>query len=263
MHPLVRAAAALAVISAVGSFAPTKAGPPPSAAKAPARTAPGLTQMACGARSIPEGDVCVPLPASTDALAPANGSKPRQVQGKSQPSHELIPRRPDRPSDLASLRFPVEGPIAFGLDDTQRADDDASAATEGAIDITTTRGTPVKVVELVGQSKKAEVVGIGELAGRTVVTLHSVNEGGRERQYLVFAGRLDAFAPDLVPGKELGDGEAIGFAGDSGSPGQVHLHLEVRQVRADLDVRPLELSRLGDQSVSIPTDARNVFPARP
>lgn len=259
MHPLVRAASAVAVISAIGAFEPLKTAPPhaPHAAQA---GAPALTQMGCGPRSIPEGDVCVPLPASADALAPANESRGR---GERAPKgRELIPRRPDRPADGTALRYPVEGPILFGFDDTLRPEDEASEATLGALDIGSTRGAGVKVVELVGQTKKAEVVGMGELFGRTVVTLHTVSEGGHDRQYLVFHGRLDAFAPDLAPGKELASGDPVGFAGDSGTPGQVHLHLEVRQVRSDLDVRPLELGRLGDQSVSIPCDPRNVFPPR-
>jgi hypothetical protein len=118
----------------------------------------------------------------------------------------------------------------------------------------------VKVVTLDGQDGKAEVVALGDLFGKTAITLHHVGEGSHQRQYLVFYGRLDAFGPGIATDKTLDGGEVVGFAGDSGTPGQVHLHLEIRQVREDLDVHPLEIGRLDDQSVSIPTDVRNVLP---
>jgi murein DD-endopeptidase MepM/ murein hydrolase activator NlpD len=114
----------------------------------------------------------------------------------------------------------------------------------------------------VGQSSQAEVVAAGDLFGHTVVTLHHVDEGGRARQYLVFYGRLDAIAPDVAADKKLDAGDLIGFVGDSGTPGFVHLHLEVREVRDEIDVHPLDIAHLLDQAVSIPVDARNVFVAR-
>jgi hypothetical protein len=265
MHPLVRAAAAIAVLSAIGML--DKPRHAPASTKGTLVATPGtpsLTQMPCGPRSIPEGDVCVPLPETTDPLGAANGEPHARVPGAR--SHDLIPRRPDRPSDPLSLAYPFDPPVRllfFGPEATgDEPADPASALTEGAVDLAAERGAPVKLVTLEGQEGKAEVIALGDLFGTTVVTLHQVSEGGRKRQYLVFHGRLDAIGPEVAVDKMLDGGSIVGFAGDSGTVGQVHLHLEVRQVREDLDVRPLELRRMIDQSVSIPSDVRNVFVSR-
>lgn len=205
----------------------------------------------------------MPLPAADEPLAAAAADKRRTP--RSDRPHELIPRRPDRPSDPLGVVYPLPSPVRllyFGLDTPgAEPEDEASALTEGAVDISASRGAPVKVAHLDGQDGKAEVVALGELFGSTAVTLHSVSESGRKRQYLVFYGRLDAFGPDVAIDKTIDDGAIVGFAGDSGTPGMVHLHLEIRQVRDDLDVHPLELARLGDQSVSIACDVRNVLPS--
>jgi hypothetical protein len=263
MHPLVRAAAAVAVISAIGLYARPRAAPPPPA-PAPSG-APPLAEMPCGPRAIPEGDVCVPLPDSSWALSPANAE--RKSAREAPRSHDLIPRRPDRPADPLALLYPVDPPVRvafFGLGTAGTDPEDAaSALTEGAVDLVVDRGAAVKVASLEGQSTKAEIVALGELFGTTVVTRHEVSENGRKRQYLVFYGRLDALGPDVAIDRALDEGAVVGFAGDSGTPGFVHLHLEVRQVRGDLDVHPLEIGRLGDQSVGIPCDVRNVLRPRP
>ncbi len=260
MHPVVRAAAAVAVLSAIGMLeAPRRA---PVAPAPTASVAPGLASMSCGPRSIPEGEVCVPLPGPDEPLGPASADRRRATAAR---SHDLIPRRPDRPADPLAIRYPLASPVRllyFGFDaSSAEPDDEASALTEGAVDLAAERGAPVKVVALDGQDGKADVIGLGDLYGSTVVTLHAVTENGRKRHYLVFYGRLDAFGPDVAVDRAVDDGAIIGFAGDSGTPGVVHLHLEIRQVRDDLDVHPLELARLADQAVSIPCDVRNVLPA--
>jgi murein DD-endopeptidase MepM/ murein hydrolase activator NlpD len=256
MHPLVKAAMAVAAISAVGLFAPPKrpASLPP--ALAPVASSPTLVALPCGDRSIPEGDVCVPLPAPASARhVEARGAAPPRR------TNEAIPRRPDRPEDPASIILPLPSdvPILFGFDIPKEADDEASRTNDLAVDLGADRGTEVKLAALEGQKGPAEVVAVGDLVGKTVVTLHNVEEGGRSRQYLVFYGRLDAAAPDVAIDSKLEAGEAVGFVGDSGTPGFVHLHLEVRLVRDDIDVRPLDMKRLLEQPVSIPVDARNAF----
>jgi murein DD-endopeptidase MepM/ murein hydrolase activator NlpD len=221
-----------------------------------------LMALPCPSRSIPEGDVCVPLPAEAHHVAVGKPSK-RDVSPARQ-AHEMIPRRPDRPADASKLTLPLpaEVPVLFGFDKPGDPEDEASRSDDAAVDFGADRGARVVLAPLVGQSAQAEVVAAGDLFGHTVVTLHHVDEGGHARQYLVFYGRLDAIAPDVAADKKLEAGDLIGFVGDSGTPGFVHLHLEVREVRDEIDVHPLDIAHLLDQAVSIPVDARNVFVER-
>ena len=137
----------------------------------------------------------------------------------------------------------------------------------GAIDIAVARGTPVFVPKLEHQDGPAEVVYVGPLFGTTVVTLHSLREGAALREYLVLFAHLDAAAASVVAGKRVGADEPIGFVGDTGAPGLVHLHLEVRRVRAGVDVRALvRLSEgagaLVNDARTVACDPRNVLPLR-
>jgi murein DD-endopeptidase MepM/ murein hydrolase activator NlpD len=259
MHPLVKAAIAVAVLSAVGALArprkvTTSARMPSASASARA-----LVALPCPSRSIPEGDVCVPLPAEDRGRGGKRDMSPARV------AHEMIPRRPDRPEDPTRLSLPIpsEVPILFGFDRPGDPEDEASRKNDASVDLGADRGTEVKLAPLVGQSGQAEVLAVGDLFGHTVVTLHRTEEGGHARTYLVFYGRLDAVAPDVAAEKKLDAGDVIGFVGDSGTPGFVHLHLEAREVRDEIDVHPLDMAHLVDQAVSIPVDARNVFVETP
>src|SRR5690606_41614078 len=69
------------------------------------------------------------------------------------------------------------------------------------------------------------------LFGTTVVTRHTLREGGRLMDYVVLFGHLDAIAQGVAPGVVLKDGELVGAVGDTGSPSLVHLHYEVRRDR--------------------------------
>ena len=101
----------------------------------------------------------------------------------------------------------------------------------GGVDLPQTKGTPVVLVALEHQEGDAEVLYTGPLFGTTVVTRHTLREGGRSLDYVVLFGHLDAIAAGLAPGATLKEGAAIGTVGDTGSPSLVHLHLEVRRVR--------------------------------
>jgi hypothetical protein len=50
--------------------------------------------------------------------------------------------------------------------------------------------------------------------------------------------------------------------GDSGSPGIVHLHLEVRRVRGSVEATKLRPEELVDRSKTIACDPRNVLALR-
>ena len=287
MHPLVRAAAAAAVLTVLGSFDRQK--PPPApvlSTSLPGSPAPEASMRAlCGARRVPEGSVCLPLPppgteiAVADPLEPAQGSHPALAStrpaglepGRGLEIYDHIPRRPDRPADLSLFMLPIGEPgerlrVLGGYDldlpgNAQRRT--AHAVGHGGIDIEARRGQEVSVVTLENQEGEAEVAFIGELFGTSVVTGHLVREAGRLRSYAVIYGHLEGPRAALLPGTHLEPSDLVGFAGDSGSPGIVHLHVEIRQLREGVSLSAIDLHKLVNNAVSIPCDPRNVLPLRP
>jgi murein DD-endopeptidase MepM/ murein hydrolase activator NlpD len=185
--------------------------------------------------------------------------------------YDHIPRRPDRPESLTAYIFPIGEPgelprVVSGYDldlpgSAQRQT--AHAVGHGGIDIAATRGEEVQVALLENQEGEAEVAFVGELFGATVVTSHVVREANRMRQYAVIYGHLERPRFDLLPTMRLAKGDVIGFAGDTGSPGIVHLHLEIRQVRDGVSLSVIDLPKLINNAVSIPCDPRNILPLAP
>ena len=116
------------------------------------------------------------------------------------------------------------------------------------------------LVELEHQEGKSEVLYVGPLFGNTVVTLHTVREGGTVREYLALFGHLERAASTIARGTVLGAGDVLGFVGDSGSPGVVHLHYEVRRVREGYEGRKLEPGDINRNSRTVACDPRNVLP---
>jgi murein DD-endopeptidase MepM/ murein hydrolase activator NlpD len=225
---------------------------------------------------VPEGDACVPLPPAgapldaADPLAAAPGAHRSPRRGWE--TYEQIPRRPDRPAEVSKYLLPIGSPehvpeVLSGYDlDRPAAEQRHGAAFHdtghGGIDLSGERGEPVKVVALEHQEGDAEVVYVGDLFGTTVVTQHLVRESGRLRAYVVLYGHLDHAPGELTPGAHVKAGDVVGFVGDTGSPGIVHLHLEVRQVRDGVDLAKVAPRRLVEQSVSVVCDPRNVLPLR-
>ncbi len=237
-----------------------------SATEAPPLLAP------CPPGLLPDGDSCVRLPEENEG-AP-------EAESASNAHHDLhglwvvydqIPRRPDRPEDYGAYRYPVPyrpGSVVSGYD----LDQPGRAATasprrrstgHGAIDLAAPKGTPVRLVALEHQEGDAEVVYVGPLCGTTVVTRHSLREGSALHDYLVLYGHLDAPALGLVDhvGATVRDGDTLGFVGDTGSPGLVHLHLEARRVRDGVDAARVRAATLVDGATSVVCDPRNLLPA--
>jgi murein DD-endopeptidase MepM/ murein hydrolase activator NlpD len=106
----------------------------------------------------------------------------------------------------------------------------------------------------------AEVTFTGELFGLTVATTHMVREGGRLREYIALYGHLDGIGPGIAPGVPVALGEVVGYVGDTGSPGIVHLHFELRQVRDGVSLARIEPRRIADNAISVPCDPRNLLP---
>jgi murein DD-endopeptidase MepM/ murein hydrolase activator NlpD len=187
--------------------------------------------------------------------------------------YEHLPRRPELPEDYDRYVYPTGPGLSGGHyvssgydldrpDALQRRGEALSAVGHGGLDLPEARGAPVRVVALRGEVGDPLVVYVGVLFGTTVVLRHTVREHGRLRVYLSLHGHLDRPAPGLVPGHGLEPGAVLGFVGDSGALGVVHLHYEVRLLRPGVDPTRVEPGRLTDQAVSIPCDPRNVLPLR-
>lgn len=184
--------------------------------------------------------------------------------------YEQIPRRPDRPKDYSLYRYPVQ-PLAgqsllmsgYDLnlpDDSQRRGPKLKAVGHGGIDLAQRRGAEVHLVALEYQKGPAEILYVGWLFGNTVVTLHRVMEAGTERQYLALHGHLERAATGLELGMPVEEGALLGYVGDSDSPGAIHLHLELRQVRSNIDARLLKPGEIVDNARSVACDPRNLLP---
>ena len=231
---------------------------------------------ACPAGFLPDFAVCVPFPDSTRAVH-ERGVWLSDRDSHDQPglwkTFEHIPRRPDRPSNSTSYRFPVDSAdmiIERGYDpDRPGAQQCSGAATAGAregqawhggLDLSVPRGTLVRALHLAEQRGAAEVVFVGDLVGMTVVTRHKLEEAGRKKEYLLVHGHLDEVASGIGLGALVLEGEAIGTAGEPAADGRVFVHLEVRQVRDGVDQSRIRSNALMDPSVSIVCDPRNVLP---
>jgi murein DD-endopeptidase MepM/ murein hydrolase activator NlpD len=93
-----------------------------------------------------------------------------------------------------------------------------------------------------------------------VVTHHVLREQGAMRDYLVIYGHLEKPATGLSRGATLTEGGVVGYVGDSGSPGVVHLHLEVRRAREGVSLTGLTPGELTQGSKTVVCDPRNVLP---
>jgi hypothetical protein len=132
------------------------------------------------------------------------------------------------------------------------------------VDLNAARGTPVSAIALEHQLGDAELVYVGQLFGTTVVTHHSVREAGAIHDYLLILGHLEAPAPGLRenPNAAVREGDLLGFVGDTGSPGSVHLHIEVRRLRDGVEVHHLSPWDMIHTDATIVCDPRNVLPLK-
>jgi hypothetical protein len=253
MHPLVKAAAAVAVLTALGSLDRGPRPPAPAVvAPAQARGVDGMPAL-CPPGTLPEGPVCVHLPrAEPVALLPGSPSR------SARPGAE-IPRGPDRPEDPARYLYPVgsaEHPPrvmrGFGKD-----------RDEPGIVLAARPGEKVTVAALDQQEGSAELVFAGDRDGHTLATSHLVREGGQLRAYLILYGKLDHFEEGLAVGAALEPGAALGYAEvHLAREGLVQISLEARQVREGAKLGELDAKKLGDPSLSIAVDLRNLLPLR-
>lgn len=236
----------------------------------PTESAAPLSPSVCRAGALPDGDVCVGLPEDDDGpemLTEANGHHDKRGRWV---VYDQIPRRPDRPADYDAYRYPVpctKGCVVSGYDldrpdDAQRRGRRLSHVGHGAVDLPEKKGTPIAMVSLEHQEGDAEVVYVGPLFGTTVITRHTLREGGQLRDYMLLFGHLDAPAAGIAAGTRLKEGDLVGFVGDTGSPELVHLHLEARRIRTGVDLAKLAPAAMIANENSVVCDPRNVLPIR-
>lgn len=262
VRPLVRAAALCSLVAAITSFLPE-----PKAVEAPPSHAPtvesGLRPV-CGQRAIPEGEVCVPLPAKNASIGPAEAAR-TPPSARDDTAAAFLPRRPERPAELSAYVLPLAAEPRVVPSPTGTRPPGERAG----IDLAATIGDEVMLAALEGAEEVAKVVFVGEDVGITVATLHTVREGDAPRSFLVIYGHLDRPGPGVVAGARVRIGDVIGFAGDSGSKGVEQLYVEVRQVREGAlprlvpDDAAVPKGRLSDDALSITTDLRNVLAKKP
>ena len=226
---------------------------------------------ACPERTLPDGGVCVPVPDITlggEALAEQRAAH-HDRDGRLR-VYDQIPRRPERPADYRKYQLPVpplpqQSFVTSGYDldlpdDEQRRGAEMKAVGHGGIDVAQKRGTPVALVPLEHQIGEADVLFVGKLFGNSVVTHHAVREANALRDYLVIHGHLEKPASGLARGQTVPAGTIIGYVGDSGSPGVVHLHVEVRRAREGIALNTLGPGELAHNSKTVACDPRNVLP---
>jgi hypothetical protein len=233
----------------------------------------------CPAGTFPDEGACVVLPDD-----PAWGEDPVGApEGEVIPTghfeksgrwkaYEQIPRRPDRPADYDAYLYPIPPGLPGGksvvsgydldLPDHLQRRGKMRAVGHGAVDLPQKRGTPIKMIDLDHQVGDAEVIHVGWLMGFSVVTRHTLREGGRTRDYVLIFGHLDAAASGLARGAMLKKDDLVGFVGDTGSPELVHLHLEARRLLDGVDASKLLPGRILAADVSIVCDPRNVLPLK-
>jgi hypothetical protein len=182
--------------------------------------------------------------------------------------YDQIGRRWDRPESYASYRYPVPSAlVASGYDldrpdEKQRRGPHLSAIGHGGVDLAEEKGTPIRMVALDHQIGDAEVLFVGHLFGTSVVTRHTLREGGKRHDYIVIFGHLDKAGDGVWRGRRLRAGETVGFVGDTDSPEFVHLHLEARRMREGVDAWKVPAWSLDAREVSVVCDPRNVLPLR-
>lgn len=229
---------------------------------------------ACPEGTAPDGDACVHLTVVDEGtVAEAHANTHRERSGR-WATYEQIPRLPERPADYDAYRYPIPPGLPNGHyvvsgydldqpDEKQRRGATLKHVGHGAVDLPQAKGTPVQMIALDHQEGPAEVLYAGALFGTTVVTRHTLREGGRLRDYVMLLGHLDAIAPGITTGTIVEEGRVVGTVGDTASPRLVHLHLEIRRVREGVDLAkvPAGAPMIAD-SVTVVSDPRNVLPLK-
>ncbi|APR83805.1 Hypothetical protein A7982_09154 [Minicystis rosea] len=255
MHPLVRGAAAAAVLTALGSL--DRSAPPAPPGSAPDTEVRGVDGLPapCLPGTLPEGPVCVRIPEG-EANPVRLEAEPPRSGGRAGVETDRIARRPDRPADPTAYTYPVGNAaraprILSGLD---------AHGEKPGFRVAARPSEKVVLLALDQQSGPAEVVLTGDLFGPTIVTRHEIAVGNRKHSVLLIHGNLDRFESGVTAGETLEPGATLGFARAENGGALVEIYVEARQLR---DGATLDPKKLTDPSTALPIDLRDVLPLRP
>jgi len=225
----------------------------------------------CPAEFLPDHGACVPsrferVEGGQDPEVRSNAHRDRAGRVV---RYDHIPRRPERPADYRRYRLPIHVPrdrpfvgSDYDLgepDNEQRRGARFKAVGHGGVDWAAPRGAPVHAIRLEHQTGETEAVFVGELFGTSVVTRHRVLEAGAPQTYLIVHGHLERAASDVRRGDALPVGKVLGYVGDTGSPGAVHLHFELRRLREGTEFERLGPREWLHNSHSMASDPRNLL----
>ncbi|MEM1033078.1 MAG: hypothetical protein AAGN82_22215 [Myxococcota bacterium] len=256
------------------------AGPARNAGKASAANCPpGSSTLTPFGVSRGREEACVALPLASPTSPrsrPGDGARRRRLARRGPETAlaarfetstgvDQVPRLPDRPADWRRYQLPVEPLVRV------YAPEDAGAGERAryGVDLAGKAGAPVTLVDLEGQIGNAEVVGVGELFGVTVVVRHRVQAattGQAERTLLAVYGQLSRPGPNIINGATLGPLAVVGYLEDED---EATVYFEVRGSRgprreaSEGDPPPSSLRRLIDPGLTVAVDPRNVLPLRP
>jgi murein DD-endopeptidase MepM/ murein hydrolase activator NlpD len=240
-----------------------------------ARTgAPEPQESVCGEGEFSDDGVCVTWDVREEGIVAldAKDNAHRERSGLER-HYAQIPRHPDRPADYDAYVYPAPAALPGGKhvisgydldlpDPLQRRGAGLTHVGHGGVDIPGKRNTPIVLIKLEGQVGEATVLYTGPLFGLSVVTVHRVLEGGRERDYLMLHGHLESSL--VSAGAHPALGSTLAMMGDSGSPNLVHLHLELRRFREgvipEAIVKTQGAYALVSDGASIVCDPRNLLP---
>src|SRR3954470_16176968 len=171
MDPVLRGALAVTLVALLTRAAELRARPrmpvgptraDPGLVSTPARVQDELADAPCPRGTLPDGNVCIPVPdpeAGRPALSEAQNEHHDRA-GRLR-VYDQIPRSPERPKDFRQYRLPIQAPGKQGFvgsgydldrpDAEQRRGAELSAVGHGGVDLAQARGTPVRLVNLENQ----------------------------------------------------------------------------------------------------------------
>ncbi|TAK37901.1 MAG: M23 family metallopeptidase [Lysobacteraceae bacterium] len=172
-------------------------------------------------RTLDSGGAPATAAATDDATAPRPAPLPATVAPE--PDMQPVAPTPARSTPPApptdALLIPVRGIRAPELQDTFDDLRGGGSRAHEALDIMAERGTPV----LAATDGRIEKLFDSDAGG------HTIYQFDRDRTHAYYYAHLDRYAPGLQAGKEVEQGEVIGYVGSTGnaSDDAPHLHFAI------------------------------------
>lgn len=233
MRTLAVAAGTCALLAALSKFAESMSSSEGASAVSNPAT---LKPSSCPPRTLPDGNVCVPVPRD----------KPKVNLERFSVSDHL-PKNPDRPEALSRYQSPLKDTFVLRLD-----------ATSAALVLQAKPDQTLRLLALPKQTQAPKVLFLDREDEGRLAVLHSTEHGERPRLYVLELRGLRP-ASELKQGQALEPGTPIGRAFVSGS---AKVTLMTYQVRQSVEPEQLEGESFARGALTMPTDPRNVLEIR-